>query len=176
MKILILTRHAKSDRSDPGLADHDRPLNARGREAAPRIGRWIAQRAAPGEALVSTARPAVETFEGMAPAFASPPKAQLLPELYGAGPETMLDALRTAGSDTVLMIGHNPGIADFAAAILAVPPDDPDFARYPTAATLIARFDIDAWAAVDFGTGEFPAFTVPRRLGTTRPPRAAQKF
>src|SRR5262249_42176276 len=34
MKSLYLLRHAKSSWKDPGLDDHDRPLNKRGRQAA----------------------------------------------------------------------------------------------------------------------------------------------
>ena len=41
MKRLILMRHAKSDWNHPGLADHDRPLNKRGRKAAPAMGAWL---------------------------------------------------------------------------------------------------------------------------------------
>ena len=33
-KQLLVLRHAKSDHGNPGLRDHDRPLNQRGREAA----------------------------------------------------------------------------------------------------------------------------------------------
>jgi phosphohistidine phosphatase len=39
MRRLMLLRHAKSDWSAPGTRDQDRPLNTRGREAAPRMGR-----------------------------------------------------------------------------------------------------------------------------------------
>lgn len=39
MKVLSLLRHAKSGWDDPALADFDRPLNARGREAARAMGR-----------------------------------------------------------------------------------------------------------------------------------------
>jgi len=41
MKRLILMRHAKSDWGDPGLPDHDRPLNKRGRRAATALGHWL---------------------------------------------------------------------------------------------------------------------------------------
>ena len=46
MKRLILTRHAKSSWDDPTMADHDRPLNARGRGAAADLGGWLASRGA----------------------------------------------------------------------------------------------------------------------------------
>src|SRR5689334_19430615 len=41
MKTLFLLRHAKSSWDDPTKDDFDRPLNGRGKEAAPRIGKFI---------------------------------------------------------------------------------------------------------------------------------------
>ena len=38
---LILTRHAKSSWDDPGMDDHDRPLNSRGLRDAPAMGQWL---------------------------------------------------------------------------------------------------------------------------------------
>ena len=55
MRRLILLRHAKSD-WPPGMVDHDRPLAARGRRAAPLIGRWLVDNGfVPDRAVVSTA-------------------------------------------------------------------------------------------------------------------------
>ena len=42
MKTLLLARHAKSDWGMPGLSDHDRPLNGRGRRDAPAMARRLA--------------------------------------------------------------------------------------------------------------------------------------
>ncbi len=41
MKTLLLLRHAKSSRDDPDLADHERPLNERGKRAAKEAGRFL---------------------------------------------------------------------------------------------------------------------------------------
>lgn len=128
------------------------------------MGRWIAERAAPGQALVSTARRAVETWDGIASSLANPPPADFLPGLYHAAPERMLDTLNGARAGTVLMIGHNPGIAEFARRLPADPPGNPDFARFPTCATLIVSFPAPDWSAVDFGQGQAEAFMTPRRL------------
>ncbi len=162
---LILTRHAKSDWDDPRLSDHQRPLNKRGRAAAPVIGRWIAGHApAPDCALISTARRTRETWDGIAAALPPVGDVRFLDALYHAGPEVMLKALQGATGACALMIGHNPGIAEFAARLLAAPPAHPDFTRYPTAATLVATFDAPNWAAVKFGTGTAAAFATPRTL------------
>lgn len=159
MRTLILMRHAKSDWSR-GVEDHARPLNARGAKAARTMAKWLRTAAPPPtEALVSDALRTVQTweglgFDGLVPSFT--------PRLYHAAPETMLAVLRAAHGDCVLMIGHNPGIAEFAALLAAAPVDHPDFCRYPTAAVTILAFDADTWATVAFGTGSVLAFRTPR--------------
>ena len=76
----------------------------------------------------------------------------------------MLDILRAATGDTVLMIAHNPGIAEFAERLVATPPAHPRFADYPTGATLVARFDIADWADLAWHSGTPADFAVPRDL------------
>ncbi len=162
---LILMRHAKSGWDDPLLADHDRPLAPRGIAAAERIGRWLAARGhLPEAALVSSARRTQETWQQMAPAL--PPCAvEVVADLYHAAPATMLRVLRGARGRSVLILGHNPGIAEFARQIVESPPAHRRFADYPTAATLVADFDIDGWDGAGTGTGRVVDFVVPRDLG-----------
>lgn len=162
---LILTRHAKSSWDDPDLPDRDRPLNARGRRAAGLLGEWLASRGyVPDEVLCSSARRTVETWDGMAPALPGAPAPRLLDALYHADPDTMLSALRHATGQTVLMLGHNPGIAGFAAALPAQPPLGPNFAHYPTGATLVVSFEAPVWADIAPGEGRALDFIVPRDL------------
>ncbi|MBU3031658.1 SixA phosphatase family protein [Paracoccus marinaquae] len=157
---LILTRHAKSAWDDPTLADHDRPLNDRGRRSALALGDWLASRGyEPEEVLCSSSRRTQETWTMVAGApLEVRPLLRIEPGLYHAGPDKMLTILRTASHPTVMMIGHNPGISEFAALLPARPPLDPDFRRYPTAATLVVDFQIDSWADVRPGEGSVMDF------------------
>ena len=165
MKRLILTRHAKSAWDDPLTPDHDRPLNDRGKAAAADLGQWLASRGhVPDEVLCSDAIRTRKTWSGIAPALHGSPELVLKPALYLAGAEVMLAVLRHATAATVMMIGHNPGIADFATRIVAAPPHNPEFARYPTGATLVAEFAVDDWGDVGFGSGVTIDFIVPREL------------
>lgn len=162
---LILTRHAKSSWEDPAQDDHDRPLNARGRRGAHELGDWLASRGyEPEEVFCSTAARTRETWDYI---HAAPleviPNVEFVPKLYHASPETMLEVLRAATAPTVLMIGHNPGIAAFAASLTKHPPLDPDFRRYPTAATLVADFAVDTWKDVETGQAETRDFFRPSR-------------
>lgn len=152
---LILTRHAKSDWDDPALPDRARPLNKRGRRAARELGDWLASRGhEPEEVLCSSAVRTRETWDGVAgAALAVLPAIRYVDALYHAAPEVMLQVLRSATAPTVMMIGHNPGIAAFAAQLPARAPMDPDFRRYPTAATLVVDFQADGWDQVQPGQG-----------------------
>lgn len=165
MKRLILTRHAKSSWDDPLTPDHDRPLNERGKAAAADLGHWLASRGyVPDEVLCSDALRTRRTFSGLAPALPATPVLELKPALYHAGPDVMLAVLRHAKGDVVMMIGHNPGIAEFAARIVAAPPRNQEFAKYPTGATLVADFSVENWQDVTFGSGVVDDFIVPREI------------
>lgn len=165
MKRLILTRHAKSSWDDPLMADHDRPLNERGKAAAADLGDWLASRGyVPDEVFCSDALRTRKTWSGLAPALPGTPILTLKPALYHAGADVMLAVLRHATTNTVMMIGHNPGIADFAVRLVARPPTNPEFGRYPTGATLVADFEIADWAKLDWHQGAVVDFVVPREL------------
>mgnify|MGYP002777044571 CR=1 FL=1 len=165
MKRLILTRHAKSAWDDPDLPDHDRPLNERGRAAAADLGDWLASRGyVPDEVLCSDSERTQSTWAGLSPALPGAPEVTLKPALYHAGPDVMLAVLRHATGETVMMIGHNPGIAEFAARLVARAPASAEFPRYPTGATLVADFDLASWAGAGWGRGAAVDFIVPREI------------
>lgn len=162
---LILTRHAKSSWDDPTMTDHDRPLNARGMRSAGLVGGWLASRGdVPDEVLCSDALRTRQTWDQIAPQLGGDPQVKLKPALYHAGPDVMLAVLRGARSPVVMMLGHNPGIAEFASRLLAVPQADPEFHRYPTGATAVFTFEQPAWDQVGFGTGALLDFLAPRSL------------
>ncbi len=162
---LILTRHAKSSWNSPGLGDHERPLNRRGQASAKALGKWLAGHGyLPDEALVSTATRTRQTWEGIATALPHPPLPEFRRELYLADPEEMLDVLRGAVGDCVIMVGHNPGTAWLAQGLAATPPGDPRFSRYPTATTTVLDFEVEAWHELRGQRGRVVDFVVPRDL------------
>ncbi len=165
MKRLIVMRHAKSSWADPGQRDHDRPLNDRGRRDAPRIGAWLAARGAvPDRALVSTARRTQETWAGLGAAFEKVPMTAVA-GLYDASIARIGEVLRAAPpGECLLLLGHMPGIGDFARSLLADPPDDPALLAYPTAATAVIGFDAPGWSGVGPRSGRLLAFTTPKTL------------
>jgi phosphohistidine phosphatase len=170
MKRLILLRHAKSSWSDPEQDDADRPLNERGRLAAPLVGAWIAERAGtPDQVVISYARRAVETWQGVRRQFDDPPVPVVDRRLYMADPATMLDVLREvpAAARTVLMIGHQPGLSSFVRKLAGsgAPAHCAEaFGRFPTASAAILEFEDGDWSATDWGAGAFRHFAVPKDL------------
>ncbi len=159
-KRLILTRHAKSN-WEVTASDIDRPLNKRGQEAAPRIGNWLRENHfEPQEIHSSTARRTRETCQALG--FDAPVK--LHESLYHASTDTILQVLRRADKDCVLLVGHNPGIAEFAQTIVRRRPAHPRFDDYPTCATCVIDFDISLWSHLRFQTGLCVDFAIPRDL------------
>lgn len=160
-RTLILTRHAKSSWDTPDMSDHDRPLNGRGRRSAQALGAWLRDKGlVPDQVLCSSARRTQETYERMkldAPA-------EITDSLYLVTANQILRELSGATGETVMILGHSPGIGQFAAEILGEVPDHPKFAAYPTGATLVARFDIDSWDKIAWRGGELVDFVVPREL------------
>lgn len=162
---LILIRHAKSDWGDAALPDHDRPLNDRGRRAAPRIGAWLAAHGLlPETVLCSTALRTRETWAGISSALPGAPAPELSRALYHAAPQDMLQAIWGARGNCTALVAHNPGIASLAWSLCARPPAHPKFGVYPTGATLVLSFEVAGWSEVGPGAGRVVDFVVPREL------------
>lgn len=169
MRILYLLRHAKSDRSDPGLADPERPLTARGRRDAPAMAAYMrAHGYRPDLVLCSTAVRTRETLALLQPGLGKI-AAEFDRALYLASPEAMLQRLRDVdeGVGSVLMIGHNPGMARLAA-LLAPRGDRHALARmrekYPTCALAVVHLHIDRWEQAEARAGTLTDFMIPAAL------------
>jgi phosphohistidine phosphatase len=159
---LILMRHAKSDWDDPTLSDHQRPLNKRGRASATAMGDWLRERRhLPDLVLSSDSARTQATWERLGMTA----EVRMMRSLYLSPALQMLEVLRQLrDAQTVLMLGHNPGIGDLAQQLAAADPRDDGFAPYPTCATTVFGFEADAWAGVRPQTGMVLDFTIPRRL------------
>jgi phosphohistidine phosphatase len=173
-KRLILLRHAKSAWEDQDIADFERPLSTRGRRAAPIVGAYLARAGyLPELVLCSSARRAVETLELATAAWPSPPNVRKQKSLYLAMPREMLKRLQAAGGSlgSVMLVGHNPGIADLANWLCH--DGDPGARaalsrKFPTGAVAVIDFDVEDWRDVDAETGRLVAFVTPRQIEQDR--------
>ena len=166
MKRLILVRHAKSSWSNSDIEDKERPLNERGHDAAPKIGKWLAENEyQPDQVIASSANRCRETWEDIAGHLKPVSDVRFEDFLYLATSQEMLDVLQTAEGDTLLLVGHMPGIGDLARELRRDPaPLHGVFSKYPTAATTVMDFRVDDWAHVQPGSGVFEAYITPRDL------------
>ena len=119
MQRLILMRHAKTEPWSEGIDDHARALTPVGHEAAIAMAATLkAEGWVPQKAIVSTARRTRETWAHLAKTFATC-DVVLEEELYLAGERGVADMISdNDGAQTLIIIGHNPGLHDLALSIL----------------------------------------------------------
>lgn len=169
MRRLLLLRHAKSDRP-PGMRDHDRVLNARGREAASQVGAYMARHGLrPDRTLCSTAARTRETWTLLAAAFDAAPPVQFEQRLYEADLETISASLRAmpAKVHSLLVVGHNPGLHEVANGLIAsgdVEARERLHERMPTAALVVIDLPLDDWSKIHPASGRLDRFIMPRDL------------
>ncbi len=118
MRRLTLLRHGKSSWDNPGLTDHDRPLNPRGKHDAPAMGKLIREQGYQPQLVISSTAKRARTTAALFAAELGIDAGQIheTEALYLASPADMLavaDELAPDKSD-ILLVGHNPGMTSLA--------------------------------------------------------------
>ncbi|HWL30637.1 MAG TPA: histidine phosphatase family protein [Xanthobacteraceae bacterium] len=174
MRRLLLLRHAKAETAKPGRRDHDRILAERGRSDAEGLGVYLTRHTlVPDQALVSDAARTRETWARLAQAFKPPfdeaEGVRFEDSLYEASPETILHAIRQTERKvrTLLVVGHNPGLQQLAAVLIAS--GDVDARRrlqesFPTSALAVIHFATNDWSELHPSGGRLEHFITPRWL------------
>ena len=159
LRELLLFRHAKSDRTDPTLADFDRPLAERGKEDAHTMGQWIQQqRLQPDFILVSPAKRTLQTIKRARSRFDADNQVPCIHDerIYEAPMTHLLAALADVPSHTkrVMMVGHNPGLEQLMNFLAGQDAStETEVKLFPTAA--IAHFVLPAdWQHLTQGCGK----------------------
>ncbi len=166
---LLLLRHAEAV-PVAGGSDIDRPLTAEGRAAAWRMGAYLkASGEEPDLALVSPARRTIETLEVIERALGhSLPQTMALP-LYQSGSAALVALLADTAPAVraLLVIGHNPGLAETANA-LSKSGAAADLARlrtqFPAPCLAIIAFEAADWKKAARGRGRLERFITPAAL------------
>lgn len=171
MKTILLLRHAKSAWGQPGLDDHDRPLNRRGERVAEIMAEHIVHNAPrPDLILCSTAVRTRQTLAPLVHRLATPaPPIALEKRLYLASEPELLARLRAVADEvrTVMLIGHNEGIGELAAALPGhgVSPALASVrSKFPTGALAVLRAPDGPWRELAPGAAELLSFVRPRDL------------
>lgn len=166
MKTLTLVRHAKSSWKDTTVADHDRPLNKRGERDAPFMARRIdVAGIRPSLILSSTAVRAWTTAKIIARHLGYPQEfLQREKDLYLASLYGLLDvvAAQDDAFNSLMIVGHNPGLTDFADFLSPGLTDN-----LPTAGVVAVGIDRDDWSLYERPATELVAYDYPKnRHGT----------
>jgi phosphohistidine phosphatase len=171
MKRLFLMRHAKSDwAAGSDVADFERPLSRRGHRAAPVMGRYMRRhKLIPALTLCSTARRAIETWEGLAPQLKTSAPMMSSKQLYLAAPGEILKQIQglTDDMESAMIIGHNPGLHSLALRLTGRGDAESRHrlaTKYPTGALVILDFPVAHWRDLAAGEGELSRFVAPRHL------------
>jgi phosphohistidine phosphatase len=169
MRRLLLLRHAKTERPEPGERDRDRKLTTRGRADAPVIGAYLVRhRLTPDLALVSPVTRAAETWTLVAACFAKAPRAADNERIYNASPATLVSLIREAReARTLLVVGHNPGLHDLAVQLIAsgdVEARERVKEKLPTCGLVVIDFPFDEWSRLHANAGRLERFVSPRLI------------
>jgi phosphohistidine phosphatase len=163
LKTLYILRHAKAAQ-ESREGDAERPLMKRGRRAAAAIGEYLAALEPPPRlVLCSTSARTRETLDEILPAFDREPQLLFEDALYLAGASRLLDRLQRLPEQTgsVLLIGHNPGLHQLAAALASEPGALAE--SFPTAALAVLRIT-GRWSALRAHQAKLVDFKTPKSL------------
>jgi phosphohistidine phosphatase len=157
MKRLILMRHGDAERQTAGLADFDRGLTAEGRAESKAIGKALAKAGfVPDLALVSAARRTTETWKASAAAFARKIRVEEDRGLYAASAVALARTVREAAPDagTVILVGHNPGIHQYAIHLAmsggaSAKKADGLYEKFPTGSAAVFSLDLNGRPALE---------------------------
>jgi phosphohistidine phosphatase len=162
MKTLLLLRHAKSSWSEPGLQDHNRPLNKRGKHDAPLMGKLIHEQGLTPDLIISsTARRAQDTARLAGEACGYDGEIELRQELYLSDTTCYMDILQNLPEqvNTVLVVGHNPDLEELLTLLT-----DYD-GSFPTAALAQVELPLTNWNELNEATdGYLKNLWKPREL------------
>ena len=164
MRTLILFRHAKAVRAHEAPSDEARGLTGRGRREAAAAG--AAMEAAglkPALALVSTSIRTRETAEHGLQNFQL--ETRFEDALYHASPEGIWDAFAASDAESVVIVGHNPGIGELVGMLVHQSHDGSKLAR-----EFSGQFPTSAFAAFEI-RGDLMRAAGPRLITAWKPDR-----
>ncbi len=142
-----MVRHGKSSWEIPGLSDQARSLTSQGRKRTERIAAFILNRGvSPGLIVCSHAKRAFETAVILARCL-NYPRHEILIEskVYNGTGDKLYELILALPDhhDSVMIVGHNPGITQLANSFLHQKAD-----VLPTSSLVGVSFDASTWGEV----------------------------
>ena len=162
MKYLFLTRHAKSSWSNPGLADIDRPLNERGKKAAPFMGKLIVDKGEKPELLISSpANRALSTAKAFGEVMGLVENDIIVNRaIYSAGAQQLLELVQNQDDlhKSIMLFGHNPTFTSFVNMLTGS-----NIMNVVTCGVVRINFEYSSWIDIDFGSGRLVYYEYPKK-------------
>ena len=161
MKKIVIIRHAKSDWDDKTLDDYDRPLNERGFQDAPLIGRFLKEKKLIPDFIISSpATRAMTTAELIAKEVGYEKAITPNQYVYEAYVNTLQEIVSFIHDDnyTVFLVGHNPGVSALAYMLSDLKES------VPTCATVEIDFDCDSWMEVSRENSTLISYDFPKKF------------
>ncbi len=149
MKELLIMRHAKSSWNNANLSDRERPLNKRGEQDAPRMGKLLKEEGlTPDLIITSTAERALSTAEFTALNCDYERELAVTDRFYGGAPQTFVEVLQTVddSNQRVMIVAHNPGLEELVADLTGYD------GRFTTANIAHVALPIDSWRDLSLET------------------------
>ncbi|MDH5587432.1 MAG: histidine phosphatase family protein [Nitrospirota bacterium] len=162
MKTLYLSRHAKSSWNSATMSDHARPLNERGEQDAPRMGKRLRKRMPQPQIIISSSAVRAETTATILAEAIDYPLSEIRIDerLYGAEPKNVISIIRELDDaiDCAMLVGHNPTFTHLINAL-----SGSQIENVPTCGMAVLRFPTDTWSKIGQVQGELLDFDYPKK-------------
>ncbi|MDD5400979.1 MAG: histidine phosphatase family protein [Sulfurimonas sp.] len=164
MKKLYIIRHAKSSWKDEALNDFDRPLNKRGKQNAPFMGKRLKENGIMPDIIVSSPALRAKTTAKMIAKEIKYAKDILFNQDIYESSQSTLHKILTKIDDKcgiLFLVGHNPALNMLAEYYV-------DFSQnIPTSGVVEIEFDCDKWADISAKNAKFISFDYPKKYKDT---------
>ena len=177
MKRVFILRHAKTEQESASGRDIDRRLVDEGRQAASAIGAYMKRcNFVPDAIVCSAAARTKETVEIVHALTGGGTRPVVRHDLYLAESKKLLSLLRSLDDNlhSILLVGHNPGVAELALALAASPNDATGEERhkrlrekFSTCSLAVIAFTVVHWSKIKPGRGDLIDFMRPKDLKET---------
>lgn len=163
-RTVVLIRHAKSSWDDPSLSDFDRPLNDRGHEDAPVMGKQLALQALHFDRIIcSPSQRTTQTIGYIAGKIGFPDdRIEWDSTLYHSSVNTMLRILSELPDSvhTIALVGHNPSMTDLANYLQM----DTVIENMPTCGIVSIDFRLKNWEQIGRYSGTLNTYIYPKQI------------
>ena len=169
MKTIFLLRHAKSSWENSHLADFDRPLNTRGLETAPFMGKIIYKNEFQIDLIIcSPAKRAQQTAILVKETANITGEIEYDDRIYEASPRQLLEIVSEIDEkeESAMLVGHNPGFEGLVHFLTG------EIQPMPTAALAVIDLTIERWNEINADCGSLRILFRPKAMESEK----AKKF